>query len=976
MWELAKRLSHGRYPLRRFSLVVMSMLMAFFVATFALSTPAYADDAERNGTTISYQENEYAVASSTDMPSSKPAQAKSAYFYLDSAANKAHFIFTEEVDPAKAAKGYYVVYDYTPPSNYSNPSPPTDVTFTAGTSASTSDCDNPNLTGISWWVCPTVNALASGMDWIYGIISNFLVVKTVTGDTDSAIYQMWTIVRDIANICFVIAIIVIVYSQITSIGLTNYGIKHTLSRLIIAAILVNISYWICALAVDASNVLGYGIHSLFMGVLGRLSVGANYSALDPTWSSVATWALGSGAAVGIIAFAVNPGAIFLLIPLLLGAVTAALIALIVLAARQALITVLIIVAPLAFVAYILPNTEKWFTKWRETFTTMLLLFPIFSAIFSGAQLTGMAIIQTADGNAITVILGLAVQVAPIVVTPLLVKFSGSIIGRIAGMVNNPNKGLIDRSRKMAQGWADETKKRALTGRNISGTLAKRKGLGWLNARNRATQGVDSFFRNQEARRKNLDTGAENRFAATNIGQKRTIEAGNLGVDKTDIETRTMDTESGRALMHRQGMSEVYKTNMQNRFGEHTLGKDLDMEKRKAEQNKKRIENDHQTHWDNAVRTDASLLELDLSVKKSESSAALAKEKLEKMHAEIVAQGHNSEYILNLRGIDAHSQGTMLNIAHDLNKQAMETTFAKAAKTEAEHALTSATNDVLLKNSIKFDGVDARKYAAGIGSEAAVLASAVARERKEFGEAVGYQKELASHFKLNAGQIEELAMAKGNVTVTDDHGNSHTFSVNDDYARDMAVEEIFTVGSHGQKMAVLKSTGAGEINYSNRRTIQQAAIKSGFSKAAPAINDKTLDDIINGRFKGDESWQYHSLREVLEGRLNPQSLSTANVASLEFLFADPTDPSNALAAAQFNQLLADSIPGELANLRRSNPAATNADARASLLGKFNAERDKLQRMAASVLDTPTIRQNTNAQSADELKRFAGGYYTGP
>lgn len=36
-------------------------------------------------------------------------------------------------------------------------------------------------------------------------------------------------------------------------------------------------------------------------------------------------------------------------------------------ARKALIVILIVISPLAFVAFLLPNTEKFFSKWRSTF---------------------------------------------------------------------------------------------------------------------------------------------------------------------------------------------------------------------------------------------------------------------------------------------------------------------------------------------------------------------------------------------------------------------------------------------------------------------------------------------------------------------------------------------------------------------------------------------------------------------------------
>ena len=140
------------------------------------------------------------------------------------------------------------------------------------------------------------------------------------------------------------------------------------------------------------------------------------------------------------------GSLILLIPTLVGVLIAALVAILVMAARQALIICLVVISPLAFVAYLLPNTEKYFDKWKDLFITMLVMFPAFSTVFAGAQLAGLAIIQNAGSSLNLIILGMAVMVAPVVVTPLLIKFSGSLIGKIASLVNNPKKGAIDRTR--------------------------------------------------------------------------------------------------------------------------------------------------------------------------------------------------------------------------------------------------------------------------------------------------------------------------------------------------------------------------------------------------------------------------------------------------------------------------------------------------------------------------------------------------
>lgn len=319
---------------------------------------------------------------------------------------------------------------------------------------------------IGWFVCPISNFLAWGMDNIFDMLKGFLVVQPLSNDTDGPLYQAWSMIRSIANIAFVIAFIIIIYSQLTSVGLNNYSLKKLLPRLIIAAVAVNVSYIICALALDISNILGSHLQDLLMGM--REAIQMDDTDAVPTWGAVTSAILAATAGAGAVAIGTTGliiasgaslgAAVILLLPMLLALIIAVLVALLVLAVRQALIILLIIIAPLAFVAYLLPNTEKWFEKWRGLFMTMLVFFPIFSLIFGGSQLAAHLIMVAADpgsDNFINIVLlAMFVQVAPLVLTPILIKFSGSLIGRIAGIVNNPSKGLIDRTRAWTKQQSD------------------------------------------------------------------------------------------------------------------------------------------------------------------------------------------------------------------------------------------------------------------------------------------------------------------------------------------------------------------------------------------------------------------------------------------------------------------------------------------------------------------------------------------
>lgn len=65
-----------------------------------------------------------------------------------------------------------------------------------------------------------------------------------------------------------------------------------------------------------------------------------------------------------------------------------------------------------------------------------------------------------------------IQVAPLIITPFLIKFSGSLLGRIAGMVNNPAKGLGDRAKNWSKSQADMAKQDRMTKGSLGSGMAR------------------------------------------------------------------------------------------------------------------------------------------------------------------------------------------------------------------------------------------------------------------------------------------------------------------------------------------------------------------------------------------------------------------------------------------------------------------------------------------------------------------------
>ena len=298
--------------------------------------------------------------------------------------------------------------------------------------------------GLGWLVCNATNALGKAVDSIYSQIEELLVVKPISFEDSSPIYQIWQIMRDITNILFVVFLLIVIYSQITGLGISNYGVKKALPKLIVAAVLVNLSYIICALAVDLSNVIGASIRGLFDSVQTQaINAGGFGSAANISWTDLTAALIGGGAVAGIAVIHF----IWPLIAALLGAIVSVLVGLITLGLRHALIIVLVMVAPVAFVLYLLPNTEKWFNKWKDIFISMIIFYPMFSFLFGAASLAGWALIASAlnSGSAFMLIVGMTVQVLPLILAISLMKMSGTVLGavssKLSDLANKPQEGI-------------------------------------------------------------------------------------------------------------------------------------------------------------------------------------------------------------------------------------------------------------------------------------------------------------------------------------------------------------------------------------------------------------------------------------------------------------------------------------------------------------------------------------------------------
>jgi hypothetical protein len=520
-----------------FMFIAVVFITTLLWVTFGNSATAHAADASWSGDTIIYDGHGFTKATdyndaSDTIPSGATVYQTPPQVTAGSDARKIFIIyFTSGVDPPKAEKAKYVEFTVSSSQALSEPKNSRDITLTTKDAEDLAETSSCSVGGIGWIICPVSVYIAEGMDWAFTELSKLIAVQpSVLSDPNNSMYVAWNVMRNIANVAFVIAFLIIIYSQLTSFGVSNYGLKKLIPRLIIAAILVNVSFIVSAIAIDISNILGYSIQNVFNAIREDMFhiTNDNFAGVnDSPWTTITAVVLSGGGLIGG-AYFVASGSLYMLVPLLIGLILTLIFVIIVLAARQAIIVILVIIAPIAFVANLLPNTEKWFEKWKDLFVTMLIFFPAFSLVFGGSQLAGQLIIQNAGDNIVMVIFGMAVQIAPLVITPLLLKLSGSLLGRIAQIANNPSKGILDRSKNWAGARGELTKQRNMD-KGVTGNP-----LTWGNG---LVQGSEFRKKRLQDRTNMYKQKADNKYHASNEYGEIHEEMHGAELDKQRIDSQ-------------------------------------------------------------------------------------------------------------------------------------------------------------------------------------------------------------------------------------------------------------------------------------------------------------------------------------------------------------------------------------------------------------------------------------------------------
>lgn len=374
-----------------------------------------------------------------------------------------------------------------------------------------------DASGWGWFACGLNKAAGGITAFVYPKIQELMM-------TDPAIFEAatmhtaWSRFQIFANIILVIIIMVMIVSQITGMGISNYGIKKNLPRVVAMVLVLNLSFFLCRMAIDIANIIGDGIGAVFDGLTAAAKAKIDFDALADGSSKTLMTAkiIGGGVITGISAFFATKTALasgqsitLLIMTALIAAIIGLLMLLTIIQLRKALIIILTVTSPVAVLLYVLPGTKKLFNQWFGLFKGLLFAYPVCALLVKGGNFASMILtaamgVANEDGspNFFTMIIAVAASIVPIFLIPnMIIKSAGALGAKLQGLARKLGGSLSGglRNTKIGQRLdrgAKERSNRMKAGINRNGDKAK---LGWLTRSRSERQRMDAAKRAQQDR---------------------------------------------------------------------------------------------------------------------------------------------------------------------------------------------------------------------------------------------------------------------------------------------------------------------------------------------------------------------------------------------------------------------------------------------------------------------------------------------
>jgi len=358
------------------------------------------------------------------------------------------------------------------------------------------------LSPFGWILCPATDFADKLYDLFKQLVNNLLFFESDKYN-DNGLYDSWRIMVTLANTVLVLVAIVMIAAQIFNFEfISAYTVKKALPRIVVAAILIQLSWFMVTTGVQLVNAIGSGIYWLLVapftrnidpgGSSGVLEIGPILAQGGANGSEAANagmfvFASGALATGALLAFA--SGLWMTMVVAAIGVVISILVAIVTLILREALLIVLIALAPLAIAFWILPGTNGLWSMWWKTFSRLLLMYPLIMLLFAGGTIS--AILLASAGDNINKIFAIVAYFIPVFLISTTYKFAG---GAFASMANFTSK-MGDKAKGSSLFGMRDTAKRKREESPLSLARAARKEQHRIDAQKKFADrlGSDSLY---------------------------------------------------------------------------------------------------------------------------------------------------------------------------------------------------------------------------------------------------------------------------------------------------------------------------------------------------------------------------------------------------------------------------------------------------------------------------------------------------
>ncbi|MBI5072134.1 hypothetical protein HZB93_04610 [Candidatus Falkowbacteria bacterium] len=219
--------------------------------------------------------------------------------------------------------------------------------------------------------------------WVVGMLVDVAAYNSFLQAT--AVVTGWVIVRDVANMFFVLILLII--SIATILRVEAYSYKKLLPKLLLMAVLINFSKTICGIIIDFAQVIMLTFVNAF-----QAAAGANFFQALGINQLFSFDNLAEGTAAAGQQWDLVGTALLAMIVVLVATITVGVL-MVVLVARVVVLWTLIVLSPLAYLLASFPQGQTYAKQWWDEFTKNVITGPIL------AFFIWLSLIVAGGGNA-------------------------------------------------------------------------------------------------------------------------------------------------------------------------------------------------------------------------------------------------------------------------------------------------------------------------------------------------------------------------------------------------------------------------------------------------------------------------------------------------------------------------------------------------------------------------------------------------